>query len=103
SNGNFRSVGTATTDSQGMYTLTWTPDIPGDFKVIATFAGTNGYWPSNSEASFTVSEAHPTTAPTAPPNQLVSEQYFIPAVVGIIVAIAIVGAVLALLMLRKRP
>jgi hypothetical protein len=29
--------------------------------------------------------------------------YFIPAIAGIIVAIAIVGAALALLMLRKRP
>ncbi len=43
SNGNYRGIGTATTDESGSYSLTWTPDIPGNFTVYATFAGTNGY------------------------------------------------------------
>jgi flagellar biosynthesis protein FliQ len=35
--------------------------------------------------------------------QSAADLYFVPAIIGVIVAIIIVGAVLALLMLRKRP
>jgi hypothetical protein len=102
-NGNQRTIGTPTTTSSGTYSLTWTPDIAGDYTVIATFAGTNGYWPSSMMTSFSVMEAHPTSspAPTAAPS--LADQYILPGIAGIIVAIVIVGIVLALLMLRKRP
>ena len=43
-----------------------------------------------------------TSTPTSAPVS-VADQYFVPAVIGIIVAIFIVGAILALLLLRKRP
>ena len=45
-NGNYRNIGTATTDASGMYSYQWKPDIEGKYTVIATFHGTNGYWPS---------------------------------------------------------
>jgi hypothetical protein len=84
-----------------MFTFTWVPDIPGDFKVIATFAGSESYWPSFAETSFTVMEApEPTPAPTPEPANT-AELYFVPATTGIIVAIAVVGVVL-MLMLRKQ-
>ncbi len=67
SNGNHYTVGTATTDASGMYTLTYTPTISGNFTVFATFAGTNGYWPSSAESSFVATAAHATEAPTATP------------------------------------
>ena len=51
SNGNYRPIGTATTDASGIYSLTWTPNIAGNYTVIATFAGTNGYWQSSAETS----------------------------------------------------
>jgi hypothetical protein len=103
SNGNQRNIGTVYTTSSGTYSLTWTPDIAGDYSVIASFAGTNGYWPSSMMTSFAVMEAHPTSspAPTAAPS--LADQYILPGIAGIIVAIVIVGIVLALLMLRKRP
>jgi len=103
SNGNFRSIGTATTDATGAYNLIWTPDIPGNFQVVATFAGTNGYWPSSATSAFIVMEAAPTATPAPVAATPMSETYFVPAVVGIIAAIAIVGIVLALLLIRKRP
>ncbi len=103
SNGNYRQIGTANTDASGYYSLQWTPDIEGKYTVIARFAGNNGYWPSYSETSFAVDPATETPAPTDVPLQLTSDMYFVPAVAGIIVAIAIVGIVLALLLLRKRP
>ena len=102
SNGNYRNIGTATTDATGVYSLPWLPDIPGYFTVIATFAGTNGYWPSHAETSFAVDAApEPTAAPTqAPPSM--ADTYILPGIIAIIVVIIIIGA-LIMLMLRKRP
>ena len=104
SNGNFRNIGTATTDQTGMYTLTWQPDITGNYKVIATFPGTNGYWPSYSETSFVVDPAAPTPAPatTTASNIATTSDlmvYIAGATIAIIIAIAMVG----ILMLRKKP
>ncbi|HLN89005.1 MAG TPA: PQQ-binding-like beta-propeller repeat protein, partial [Candidatus Binatia bacterium] len=102
SNNNFRSIGTATTDTAGMFSLTWKPDIPGDFKVFASFAGSNGYWPSSSETTFTVSPAHPTTAPTAAPPASMTDTYVLATGIAVIVVLIIIGAAI-MLMLRKRP
>ncbi len=102
-NGNYQNLGTTTTDSKGYYSLTWTPNISGSYKVYVTFDGTKGYWQSSAETSFAVDPAAPTPAPTQAPQQSTVDQYFVSAVAGIIVAIAIVGAILALLVLRKRP
>jgi hypothetical protein len=103
SNGNYRNIGTATTDATGTYSLQWTPDISGKYTVIATFHGTNGYWPSYSETSFAVDPAHPTAAPTETPTGSVADMYFVPAIAGIFVLFIVVILLLALLLLRKRP
>jgi len=103
SNGNYRNIGTATTDSSGTYRLTWTPDISGDYTIIATFSGTKGYWPSYAEDGFTVmQEPQATNAPTPIPSTL-ADTYILPGIAAIIVVIIIIGAVLALLVTRKRP
>jgi hypothetical protein len=102
SNGNYRNIGSATTDASGMYSYQWTPDIAGKYTVIATFHGTNGYWPSYSETAFAVDPAHPTEAPTATPTSSAADLYFVPAIAGLFVAIIVVGALLALLLLRKK-
>ncbi len=52
SNGNYRNIGTATSDSSGIYSLNWKPDIAGNYTVIAQFTGSQSYWPSSSETSF---------------------------------------------------
>jgi hypothetical protein len=101
-NGNFRNIGTATTDYTGAYNLVWIPDIPGTYNVIATFIGTNAYWPSSATAAFNVMKETATPTPTAPAVQSAADMYFVPAVAGIAVLIVVVGVVLALLMLRKR-
>jgi len=103
SNGNYRNIGTATSDGSGTFAFTWTPDIPGDFTVIATFAGSESYYPSNAETHFYASAA-PTVAPTATPqSNLVTTAdlmtYIAVAAIAIIIAIAIA----TVLMLRKRP
>ena len=101
-NGNFRSIGTATTDYTGAYNLVWQPDISGTYSVIATFAGTNSYWPSSATAAFNVMEAHATTAPAPTASPSMTDQYFVPAIAGLFVFVAIIGAVI-ILVLRKRP
>jgi hypothetical protein len=103
SNGNYRNIGTTTSDASGAFSLQWTPDIAGKYTVVATFAGSESYWPSYSETSFAVDPAAATPVSTVAPGQSVSDMYFVPAVAGIIVAIFVVGAILAILLLRKRP
>ena len=103
SNGNYRQIGTATSDLSGTFALTWTPDIPGNFTVVANFAGSNSYYPSYAETHFNAATPAPTASPAATPAPAsMADLYFIPAVVAIIVVIIIVGA-LIMLMLRKRP
>jgi hypothetical protein len=103
-NHNFITLGTATTDSNGLFSYMWqTPQVPGKYTVTATFAGTNGYWPSNAQTAMAVQATSPATpAPTATPTSI-ANLYFLPVSIAIIIVIVIVGAVLALLMLRKRP
>ena len=103
SNNNFRSIGTATTDASGTYSLNWAPDIPGGFTIYAEFAGTNGYTPSFAETHVYASEvSHPTTTPTAT-STAASETTLLGIGIAIIIVIIVIGAVLALLMLRKHP
>ncbi len=98
-NGNYRPIGETTSDASGMFSYTWEPDIEGDYKVVATFGGSESYFPSSAETAFFVDEAAPqeTDTPTValPPTEL----YFVASTAAIIIAIAIVG----LLLLRKRP
>jgi outer membrane protein assembly factor BamB len=102
SNGNYRQIGTSTTDASGTFAFTWTPDIPGSFTVYATFAGTGSYYASSAETHFYAGAPAPTAAPTAAPQQSVADQYFVPAVAGIIAAI-VIGFAITILMQRKRP
>ena len=102
-NGNYRTIGTTTSDASGSYSLAYAPDIAGKYTVITTFAGTNSYYGATAESSFVADEA-PMASPTST-NAPVSttDMYFLPAVAAIIVVIVVVGAVLGVLTLRKHP
>jgi hypothetical protein len=102
SNGNHRNIGTTTSDASGSFSYQWTPDIEGKYTVIATFAGSESYWPSSAQTAFAVDPA-PATAtpqPTEPPSM--ADLYFIPMSVALFIAIIVVGVVIVLA-LRKRP
>lgn len=103
SNGNNREIGTTTSTADGFFTLTWKPDIIGQYIVSASFPGSEAYYPSHSVASFVVDPAAPSPAPTEAPVQSAADMYFVPAVAGLFVLVIAVAIVLALLMLRKRP
>jgi hypothetical protein len=102
SNGNLRQIGQTTSDSFGTFSLTWNPDISGDYRVIATFAGSNSYYGSSASTTFHATEPHPTTTPQPVAEQPPTAMYIAAAAAAIIVAIAIVG-VIVVMMLRKRP
>jgi hypothetical protein len=102
-NNNYRTIGTVMSDASGTFSYMWQPDIPGKYTVIVTFAGSESYGSSSAETSFGVVEAPTATSAPTPTPMSTAETYFLPMSIGIIVAIAVVGAILALLLLRKRP
>jgi outer membrane protein assembly factor BamB len=103
SNGNQRNIGSTTSDSSGMFSFNWTPDISGSYTVIATFTGSNSYWPSSAETSFYAAAAPaPTASPIPVAAQPPTEIYFAISTAAIIITIVIIGA-LVVLMLRRRP
>jgi outer membrane protein assembly factor BamB len=105
SNGNYRNIGTTTSDSSGTFTFAWAPDITGSYTVIASFAGSNSYYGSSAETSFYATAAPAATAAPTPTPASMADLYFLPLSIGMIIVIVIVVALLALvlLMLRKRP
>jgi hypothetical protein len=104
-NGNFVTLGTTTSNSLGDYGITWTPpDVPGNYTITATFAGSGGYYGSSAGTFVYVGSAATPAPPTATPVSLATTQSMITyGVIAIIVVIIIIGAVLAILMLRKKP
>ncbi len=101
-NGNYVHFGNVTSDTKGNYGGSFIPEVPGDYQIIATFAGSKSYGSSSATTYLTVEDApQATAAPTAAPTSMV-DTYFIPAIAAVILAIAIVGA-LILIALRKRP
>jgi len=99
-NNNYITIGTATTDTNGFFHYTWAPpNVPGDYTVTATFAGSNGYWPSSAVTAMNVAEAPATPTPTAAPLASMTDTYVLGSTIAIIIVILIVGA----LLLRKRP
>jgi hypothetical protein len=99
-NGNFVHLGTATSDTSGAFGYAWTtPPVPGKYNIIATFAGSESYWPSYAETYTVISEAPAVTPPVEQIVQLPPfDLYILAAAVAIIIAIAIA----TILLLRKR-
>jgi hypothetical protein len=103
SNGNYREIGTITSDPDGTFAYTWTPDISGSYKVYAIFAGSNSYYQSSAATTLYASDVA-TPAPT-PQVQTglatTSDLLMYMAVTAIAIIIAI--ALATVLLLRKRP
>jgi outer membrane protein assembly factor BamB len=98
-NGNYRNIGTTVSDSSGMFSYTWSPDIEGTYTVIATFAGSKSYWPSHAQTTFVIEEATHSTPTEQPQLQLPPlEAYIIGATIAIIAAVILIG----ILLLKKK-
>jgi len=101
-NSNTYLVGTTTSDASGAFKLAFTPEVSGEYTVIATFAGSSSYYGSTAETAVYFDESAPTSTPTQAPTLSVADQYLIPGIIGIIASIFVVGAII-MLALRKRP
>jgi hypothetical protein len=102
-NGNFYEIGRTTSDSNGNFGYMFTPEVPGEYQILARFEGSRAYGPSYASTYLGVEEA-PQASPTpesTPPPPSMADIYLLPATLGIIIAIVAVGLVLVL-MLRKR-
>jgi hypothetical protein len=100
-NNNAYEVGRTTSDGGGFFKLSFTPEVPGEYTVIATFEGSEAYYGSFAKTAINVEEAPAATPEATPASSSAADLYLVPGIAAIIVAIAVVGAVLVL-MLRKR-
>jgi outer membrane protein assembly factor BamB len=98
-NNNFYEVGRTTSDSDGMFHCAFTPEVPGEYTVIATFEGSAGYWPSHAKTAINVEEAPAATPAPTPTPAPMTDTYIVGFGTAMIIAI-IIG--FALLLLRKR-
>jgi hypothetical protein len=99
-NGNFIHIGTVTSDMSGMFKKTFTPEVPGEYTIIATFAGSKSYYSSYAETAISVLEAPPPTPPPPPEAPMPPYELYI---IGTGIAIIIAVAIATILILRKRP
>jgi hypothetical protein len=97
-NGNFIHIDTVTSDSSGMFKKLWTPEVPGEYTVIASFVGSGSYGPSSAETAVGVIDAPPATAPPEYPQPIDNTMAIVYATIAIIITIVIVG----ILILRKK-
>jgi len=101
SNNNYREIGKTTSNSDGFFTFNWAPDIEGQYKVYASFAGSESFWPSHAVTSFVAEPAPAEEPPVETPPDMTGTLVTY-ATIAIIITIIIVGAV-TMLVLRKRP
>ena len=100
-NGNYRDIGSTTSDADGFYSFSWMPDIEGKYTLYASFGGSEAYWPSHAITAFNVDPAA-TTAPTDTPINSMADTYILPGIIAIILVVAI-GFAITILVLRRRP
>jgi len=68
-NGNAKDLGYVTSDAFGMFKMMWTPEITGEYTIVATFEGSNSYWTSFDETAIGISAAPaPSVVPTGTPT-----------------------------------
>ncbi len=101
-NNNYIHIGDVTSDATGAYGCEFTPQVPGTYHVIATFAGSNSYGSSIAETYMAAGPAAATPAPTqAPLNASAIESSLMSYVIVAAIAIIIAIAIATILMLRK--
>jgi hypothetical protein len=100
-NGNYYEVGSATSDASGFYHAVFTPVVPGEYKIIASFAGTEAYYGSHAETAINVEEA-PEVTPEPTPTVAPMTDAYVLGLGGTAIAVIVVVGLVLVLMLRKR-
>jgi hypothetical protein len=105
SNNNCYEIGRTTSSSTGQYSLLWMPEIPGEFQITATFAGSESYYSSSAETFLGVTqspspgqqmepelgESNPTATEPAASEQTVTIEALITTEIAILLAAIIVA------------
>ena len=101
-NGNYITIGTVTSDINGGFKKTFTPEIPGEYTIIATFTGSGSYGSSHAQTYISVTDAPAATAAPTPEPATNTDMYVLGIGTAAIIAIVVIGLII-ILMLRKRP
>ncbi len=100
-NNNYYEVGRATSDASGFFHCAFTPEVPGEYTIIASFAGSGAYYGSSAETAINVEEAPQPTPPPTPTPAPMTDTYVLGIGAAAIIAIVVIGLVI-ILMLRRR-
>jgi outer membrane protein assembly factor BamB len=101
-NGNYISIGKATSDMNGFYSYKWTPEHEGKYTIIATFEGSESYWSSYAETAIGVDPAPSAAQPIEPEEPAAAFALGTTELAIIAVVIIAVVGVVAFWALRKR-
>jgi len=100
-NGNTHEIGRTNTDISGGFGLSFTPEIPGEYKITATFEGSESYASSMDITYLVVTEAPSPAQPIEPEEP--TEAPFITTEIAIIAAVIVaVAVILGFWIIRKR-
>jgi hypothetical protein len=101
-NGNFYEIGTVKSDGSGMFKKMWTPDVEGEYTIIATFEGSRAYYRSFAETALGVGPAPEPSGPIEPEEP--AEAPLITTETAIIIAAVIVAVavIVGFWIVRKR-
>ena len=97
-NGNVYDVATATSDVDGFFKTSFTPQVSGEYTITASFAGSESYWPSDAKTAINVEQApQPTPEPTSTPAAM-TDTYLTGSTIAILAGLGIA----VFLLLRKK-
>jgi len=99
SDGSIVDIATVTSDIMGHYEYAWTPPAKDTYKVLATFAGSESYFSSSTQAALAVG---PAPAATEQPAAQPDNTPLLYGILGGVVAAIIIGLVAVFLSMRKR-
>jgi outer membrane protein assembly factor BamB len=88
-NGNVYDVATATSDVDGFFKSSFIPQVPGEYTITASFAGSESYWPSDSKTAINVEQAPEATPGPTPTPASMTDTYLIGLTIAILAGIAI--------------
>jgi outer membrane protein assembly factor BamB len=95
-NGNYYDIGTTMTDSTGFYKMSWVPPVPGEYLILASFAGSEAYYGSYVETAIVVDESSAPSTPIEPEQPTEPEEPTAPLIsteLAITLAVAIIAII----------
>jgi hypothetical protein len=99
-NGNSQNIGTVTTNGYyGTYSFNWTPNLEGNYQIIASFGGDDSYGSSSASTNIVVGAASAT--PTSSQQQSVTTPDYTMTIVAMGIAVMAVVVLVGLLVYRK--